>query len=92
MLLASGPSRVKDLKIAEAAGGVVKVPWTGSLEESVTGYVVAWGPPEAPVRNTMRVVKPEATITGATPGMAVSVKALNARGLEGWDWARASIK
>jgi hypothetical protein len=92
MLLASGPSRVKDLKIAEAAGGVVKVTWTGSLEESVTGYVVAWGPPEAPVRNTMRVVKPEATITGATPGMAVSVKALNARGLEGWDWARASIK
>ena len=63
-----------------------------SIEEGLTGYIVAWGPPEAPTRNTMRVIKPAATITGATPGMVVSVKAVNARGLEGWDWARGVIK
>ena len=40
----------------------------------------------------MRVVKPAATIPGAAPGMVVSVKAVNARGLEGWDWARVTIK
>jgi len=58
----------------------------------VTGYVVAWGPANAPQRNTMRVVKPTATIPGAAAGMVVSVKAVNARGLEGWDWARAVVK
>jgi hypothetical protein len=40
----------------------------------------------------MRVIKPTAVIPGAAPGMAVSVKAVNARGLEGWDWGRTIIK
>ena len=31
----------------------------------------------------MRVSKPPATVPAATPGMVVSVKAVNARGLEG---------
>ena len=92
MLLASSPSPVKDLKVAGQPGGAVSVTWTESLEEDVSGYIVAWGPPDAPLRNTMRVTKPAATIPGAAPGMAVSVKAVNARGLEGWDWARAVIK
>ena len=92
MLLASSPSPVKDLRAAGQPGGPVSVAWTESLEEDVTGYIVAWGPADAPRRNTMRVIKPTATIPGAAPGMVVSVKAVNARGLEGWDWARAVIK
>ena len=92
MLLASSPSPVKDLKAAGTGGGAVEASWTESLEERVTGYTVAWGPPDAPLRNTMRVTKPAAAIPGAAPGMVVSVKAVNARGLEGWDWARAVIK
>lgn len=92
MLLASSPSPVKDLKVAGQPGGAVSVTWTESLEEDVSGYIVAWGPPDAPLRNTMRVTKPAAAIPGAAPGMVVSVKAVNARGLEGWDWARAVIK
>ena len=87
MLLASSPSPVRDLKAAGPAGGPVSVTWAASPEKSVTGYVVAWGPADAPLRNTMRVVKPAATIPGAAPGMTVSVKAVNARGLEGWDGA-----
>jgi hypothetical protein len=92
MLLASSPSPVKDLKLNGQAGGPASVTWTESLEEDVTGYIVAWGTPDAPLRSTMRVSKPPATVPAATPGMVVSVKAVNARGLEGWDWARATIK
>jgi hypothetical protein len=92
MLLASSPARLKDLKADSQAGGPVTVTWAVSPEKGVTGYIVAWGPPEAPQKNTMRVIKPAATIPGAAPGMMVSVKAVNARGLEGWDWARAVIK
>ena len=92
MLLASSPSRVKDVKVAGPAGGPVSVSWTESLERDVTGYVVAWGPSETPLKNTVRVTKPPATLPAAAEGMAVSVKAVNARGLEGWDWARAAIR
>ncbi|MGE5198513.1 MAG: M28 family peptidase, partial [Rhodospirillaceae bacterium] len=92
MLLASSPSRVKDLNVTARAGGPAQATWTGSLEKGVTGYIVAWGPADDPLRNTTRVTKPAATIAGAAPGMVVSVKAVNERGLEGWDWARASIK
>jgi Tol biopolymer transport system component len=92
MLLASSPSRVTNLKVAGPAGGPVSVTWAASPEKSVNGYVVAWGPADAPLRNTLRVIKPAAALAGAAPGMVVSVKAVNARGLEGWDWARTAIK
>ena len=68
MLLASSPSPVKDLKVAGQPGGAVSVTWTESLEEDVSGYIVAWGPPDAPLRNTMRVTKPAATIASAGAG------------------------
>jgi hypothetical protein len=92
MLLASSPSPVKDLRLTGQAGGPASVTWTESLEEDVTGYIVAWGTPDAPLTGTMRVSKPPATVPAAMPGMMVSVKAVNARGLEGWDWARVSVK
>ena len=92
MLLASSPSPVRDLKAAGPAGGPASVTWAASPEKSVTGYIVAWGPPDEPLRNSMRVMRPAATIPGAAPGMVVSVKAVNARGLEGWDWGSAIIK
>jgi len=92
MLLASSPSPVKDLEAASLPGAPVSVTWTESPEKDVTGYIVAWGPPDDPLRNMTRVSKAPATIPGAAPGMTVWVKAVNARGLEGWDWARAAIK
>ena len=88
MLLASSPSPVRDLKASGPAGEPASVTWAASPEKSVTGYIVAWGPPDDPLRNSMRVIRPAATIPGAAPGMVVSVKAVNARGLEGWDWGR----
>ena len=92
MLLASSPSPVRNLKTSGPTGGPVSVTWAASPEKSVTGYIVAWGPPDAPLRNRTRVMKPAATIPGAAPGVVVSVKAVNARGLEGWDWGSVTIK
>ena len=40
----------------------------------------------------MRVTKPSATLTGVNAGTIVSVKAVNAKGMEGWDWGRATVK
>jgi hypothetical protein len=37
-------------------------------------------------------MKPAATLPGISPGTIVSVKAVNAKGLEGWDWARVMVK
>jgi hypothetical protein len=31
-------------------------------------------------------------LTGIAPGTIVSVKAINTRGLEGWDWARVTVR
>ena len=38
------------------------------------------------------VTTTRATLAGAKPGWKVAVKAVDGRGLEGWDWARAEVK
>ncbi len=92
MLLASSPSRLKDLRIEGIKNGTASLSWTPSPEKGVTGYVVAYGPPAKPETQQLRVVKPPVTLTGVAPGTIVSVKAINAKGLEGWDWARVTIR
>ena len=92
MLLASSPSRVQGLRVAEARNTGATVAWTPSPEKGVTHYLVAWGPASNPEAQHTKVARSEALIPGATPGMVVSVKAVNARGLEGWDWARVTVK
>ena len=92
MLLASSPSRLKDLRIDSVKNGVATVAWTPSPEKEVTGYIVTYGPAAKPDAQQLRVAKPAATLTGVAPGTVVSVKAVNAKGLEGWDWARLTVK
>lgn len=91
MLLASSPSRLKDLKVTSFANGTASLTWTPSPETGVTGYIVAYGTASSPEAQQTRVVKAAATINGLKAGMMVSVKAVNAKGLEGWDWARVRI-
>jgi len=91
MLLASSPSRVAGLE-ATAAGGAATATWTPSPETGITGYIVTWGPVSHPSLHTLRVTQPKANLAGAAAGSAVRVKAVNAKGMEGWDWARATIK
>lgn len=92
MLLASSPSRLKDLHVDGFKGGTASISWTPSPEQGVTGYLVAFGTPTKPEAQQIRVVKPSVTLTGISPGTSVSVKAVNAKGLEGWDWARVVVR
>jgi hypothetical protein len=92
MLLASSPSRLKDLKVESFSNSTVSLSWTPSPEKGITSYVVAYGPASKPELKQVRVVKPAATLVGITAGTVVSVKAINAKGLEGWDWARVTVR
>lgn len=88
--LASSPSRLKDLK-AERKNGTFDVTWTASPEKGVKSYIVAYGPPSDPLRTRVTVLTNHAALPAIPAGMVVNVKAVNARGLEGWDWARIQI-
>jgi Peptidase family M28 len=89
MLLASSPSRIVGLE-AKASGSGAAVSWNASPESGITGYIVSWGAEDA--AKTMRVTQPRATLPGVAARTAVRVKAINAKGLEGWDWARATVR
>jgi Peptidase family M28 len=91
MLLASSPARIADVQATAAAGGA-SVAWTPSRESGISGYIVSWGPPDKPAQRTLRVTQPKATLPGAAAGFVVQVKAVNAKGLEGWDWGRGVVK
>ena len=87
MLLASIPSRVGGLK-AMGDGSSIAVSWDPAVEADVTGYRVAFGPEEDPLRFLHDVTDTSATLEGGEEGWVISVKAVNERGMEGWDWAR----
>ena len=88
--LASSPSRLKNLK-AERRGGTLDVTWTASPEKGVKSYIVAYGPASDPLRTRVTVLTNHATLPAVPAGAVINVKAVNARGLEGWDWARTQI-
>jgi hypothetical protein len=91
MLLASSPSRVKELK-AQRTGTTATVSWTPSPEKGVTSYIVAHGPASDPYRIRATVNAPPANLAQIAAGDTVSVKAVNAQGLEGWSWATAEFR
>jgi hypothetical protein len=91
MLLASSPARVKDL-VASRQGGTAEVRWAPAPESGVREYVVAWGPAAEPMRRTLRVTEARASLPGVNAGDVVRVKAVGARGLESWDWARTEVR
>jgi hypothetical protein len=92
MLLASSPSRVTDLRIDRATPQATGLSWKPSVESGVTSYIVAYGPAGDPLRHRVSVVQPHATLPALAPGTTVSVKAVNARRLESWDWARIVVR
>lgn len=87
MLMASSPSRLTGL-VAKGPAAT----WAPAVEKGVVRYLVRWGPAEDPMRFSAAVTGTRATLAGAKPGWKVAVKAVNARGLEGWDWARADVQ
>jgi len=91
MLLASSPSRLTRLRVDGVAGGTASLSWAPAPESGLASYVVAYGPPADRLRHRVTVTQPHAALPQVTPAMVVSVKAVNARGLEGWDWATVRI-
>jgi hypothetical protein len=91
MYLASSPSRLTELSVRAASSEMADVQWAPSRERDVEKYLVEWGPAEAPDRYSMETATPRARLANAPSGTVVAVRAVNARGLHGWDWARAVV-
>jgi Tol biopolymer transport system component len=91
MLLASSPSRLTHVKVDSYTGAAASLSWAPSPEKGVTSYVIAYGPRSSPMAHRLTVTQPHAVLPQVAPGEIVSVKAVNAAGLEGWDWARVSV-
>jgi hypothetical protein len=91
VLMASSPSRLAGLAATRGAGGSVDVRWNAAVERGVTSYRVRWEDDEGKTGGE-RVVKGTTVRLSAVPREAtVQVRAIGARGLEGWDWARARL-
>lgn len=80
MYLASTPSPVKDLSVKGT-----EVAWTASPEKGVRSYVVSFG------RREEKVTQPRINLQGLKPGDTVMVRAVNARGIQGWEWSRITV-
>ncbi|MBS1807293.1 MAG: M20/M25/M40 family metallo-hydrolase [Acidobacteria bacterium] len=90
MMLASSPAPVKELKVASFNGKTAEITWAGSPEKNITHYIVAWGANEKQMKQ-IQVTSAKVTLKDAKPGMLVTVKAVNARKLESWDWSQTKI-
>jgi hypothetical protein len=91
MLLASSPSRLTRLKVDKYTGAAATLSWAPAPEKGVGSYIVDYGPPSRPHSHRMTVAQPAVTIPHLATGSVVSVKAVNAQGLEGWDWAKITV-
>jgi hypothetical protein len=92
MLLASSPSRLTELKVDSFSAGTATISWRPSPESGIARYVVRYGPPSKPEAQQVQVTTPTATLKNVTPGTVIAVKAVNGKGLEGWDWARVVVE
>jgi hypothetical protein len=92
MLMASSPSRIGGLAVAPQGSGAVEVTWTPSPEKGIVRYLVTQTPPGSRVGGAATTTaEPRVRLTGVAPGTVISVKAVNEKGLEGWDWARVTV-
>ncbi|HIE69454.1 MAG TPA: Zn-dependent exopeptidase M28 [Planctomycetes bacterium] len=86
MLLASSPSRVTGLEVGQPANGKTTAQWNASPEKDVVQYEVVVG------RRRVLSSEPRVQFDEDIAGEVVAVRAINRRGLHGWDWARASTR
>ena len=91
MLLASSPSRLTNLKVDSYTAAAATLSWRPAVEAGITSYIVAYGTAADPLLHRIVVAQPHVTLPAIAAGSLVSVKAVNARGLEGWDWARVTL-
>jgi hypothetical protein len=87
MLLASSPSRLTGLKVQD--GGMVS--WTPSREQDVVAYELVYGPANGEPRAELKLDGNSVQLEDLQAGDQVRVRAVNERGLAGWDWARVVV-
>ncbi len=87
MYLASSPSRLAGLTARTGSANSADVSWQPAPEKDIARYIVRWGPESEPEKFRQEVQVPRAQLSNAPAGTVVSVKAVNQKGLEGWDWA-----
>ncbi len=91
MLLASSPSRLTNL-VAKADKDGTQVSWTPSPEKGVVRYEIVYGTEQAPTQHRLVVDGAKASLQDCRTGSHLAVRAINDRGLHGWDWARAVVE
>ena len=62
-----------------------EVSWTASPEKSVKSYVVSYN------RREEKVTQPHISLPGLKAGDVVMVRAVNAKGMQGWDWTHITV-
>jgi hypothetical protein len=91
VLMASSPSRITGLTASRGADGTVDATWSAAVERGVTGYRVRWEDAEGKVGGGQVVKGTSAKLRAVPKGATIEVRAVGARALEGWDWARARL-
>jgi hypothetical protein len=91
VLMASSPSRLTEVSASRGPGGVVEVSWKPAAERGVTSYRIRWEDGLGKIGGTRVVKGTTARLAGVPAGATVAVRAIGARGVEGWDWARAPL-
>ncbi len=89
VLMASSPSRLTDVSARRGPAGAVDVSWAPAVERGVASYRVRWEDEDGGTGGMQIVKGTSARLVKVPPGATVAVRALGARGIEGWDWARA---
>jgi hypothetical protein len=90
MLLASSPSRLTGLMVTPNKKGNYSVKWTASPELSISHYLIRYQAADGQWKS-YETKETTTTLSGLKAGSTVQVKAVNAAGLEGWDWAKMTI-
>ena len=91
MQMASSPSRLAGVEARVTATGA-RATWQPAVEKGIARYVVTYGPADDPTLRRVVSTTASANLAGARAGWRVAVKAVNARGVEGWDWARTTVR
>jgi hypothetical protein len=86
IMLASSPSRLTQLTI-DRGPTQTSLSWAPSPEKGIVSYLVSYKSSAEAAPRRLIATRPRAVLPALASGTVVSVKAVNARGLEGWDWA-----
>jgi hypothetical protein len=81
------------LEAQPRTGGALDLTWAPALERGVVRYRVRYenAAGQTVEREAPAASRPSLRLENVRAGSTVSVKAVNDRGLEGWDWAHLPL-